>query len=81
MLTIIHHKFLADKLKITSWEVIEPYFTQLLTREISSKTDLETWLRHRSELEAFVSEDLAWRYVHMTCDTNNKGLEEAYRIA
>jgi oligoendopeptidase F len=78
MLTIIHHKFLADKLKITSWEVIEPYFTQLLTREISSKTDLETWLRHRSELEAFVSEDLAWRYVHMTCDTNNKALEEAY---
>jgi oligoendopeptidase F len=78
MLTIIHHKFLADKLKITSWEVIEPYFNQLLSREIGSKAELETWLKHRSELEAFVSEDLAWRYVRMTCDTNNKALEEAY---
>lgn len=78
MLTIIHHKFLANKLKITSWEVIEPYFNQLLSREIGSKVELETWLKHRSELEAFVSEDLAWRYVRMTCDTNNKALEEAY---
>lgn len=78
MLTIIHHKFLADKLKVTSWEVLEPYFTQLLSREINSKTELETWLKHRSELEAFLSEDLAWRYVRMTCDTNNKALEEAY---
>ncbi len=78
MLTIIHHKFLADKLKVTSWEVLEPYFTQLLSRELNSKTELETWLKHRSELEAFLSEDLAWRYVRMTCDTNNKALEEAY---
>ncbi|OYU96807.1 MAG: oligoendopeptidase F [Bacteroidetes bacterium B1(2017)] len=78
MLTIIHHKFLADKLKITSWEVLEPYFSQLVNREINSKAELETWLKHRSELEAFVSEDLAWRYVRMTCDTNNKTLEEAY---
>ena len=78
MITIIHHKFLADKLKITSWEVLAPYFDQLLTREINSKEELVTWLRHRSELEAFVSEDLAWRYVKMTCDTNNKTLEEAY---
>lgn len=78
MITIIHHKFLADKLKITSWDVIAPYFDQLLTREINSKEELVTWLRHRSELEAFVSEDLAWRYVKMTCDTNNKALEEAY---
>jgi oligoendopeptidase F len=78
MITITHHKFLADKLKVTSWEVIEPYFTQLLTRELHSKAELELWLKHRSELEAFLSEDLAWRYVKMTCDTNNKTLEEAY---
>ena len=31
-----------------------------------------------SELEAFVSEDLAWRYVKMTCNTEDKSLEEAY---
>ena len=78
MIVITHHKFLPDKLKITSWEIIEPYFSQLLNREINSKQELETWLKHRSELEAFVSENLAWRYVRMTCDTTNKELEEAY---
>src|SRR6186713_1406002 len=78
MITIIHRNFLPDKLKVTSWEVLEPYFTQLLSREINSKEELEHWLRDRSELEAFVSEDLAWRYVRMTCDTTNKDLEQAY---
>lgn len=78
MITITQRRFLPDKLKVTSWEVLEPYFTQLLNRAIGSKTELEEWLKDRSELEAFVSEELAWRYVRMTCDTENKELEQAY---
>jgi oligoendopeptidase F len=78
MIVITHHKFLPDRLKVTAWEVLEPFFKQLLDREIHSKEELETWLKHRSELEAFLSENLAWRYVKMTCDTTNKELEEAY---
>ncbi len=71
-------KFLPEKLKITSWEVLEPYFKQLLEAPINSKVELEDWLQNKSELEAFLSEDLAWRYVRMTCDTENKELEKAY---
>jgi oligoendopeptidase F len=71
-------KFLPEKLKITSWEVLDPYFKQLLETPINSKVELEDWLRNKSELEAFLSEDLAWRYVRMTCDTENKELEKAY---
>jgi oligoendopeptidase F len=78
MLVITRHNFLPAKLKITSWEVLEPFFNQLLSRELTSVSLLENWLLDRSELEAFVSEDLAWRYVKMTCDTTNKQLEEAY---
>ncbi len=78
MITIIHRRFLPDKLKVTEWGILEPYFNQLLDREIGSKEELGKWLKDRSELEAFVSEDLAWRYVHMTCDTRNKELEKAY---
>ena len=61
MITIINRRFLPNKIKVTAWEVLAPYFTQLLERSIQSKTDLENWLKDRSELEAFVSEDLAWR--------------------
>ena len=78
MITIIQRRFLPNKLKVTSWDVLSPYFNQLLEKEINNKTDLENWLRDRSELEAFISEDMAWRYVRMTCDTTNKDLEQAY---
>lgn len=78
MIVIKHHRFIPDKLKVTSWDVLEPYYTQLLETVILSKESLEIWLKNRSELDAFVSEDLAWRYVRMTCDTTNKELEQAY---
>ncbi len=78
MITIINRRFLPNKIKVTSWDVLAPYFNQLLERTINSKEELENWLKDRSELEAFVSEDLAWRYVKMTCDTTNKDLEQAY---
>ena len=78
MITIINRKFLPNKLKVNAWDVLAPYFNELLVREINDKSALEKWLSDRSELEAFVSEDLAWRYVKMTCDSNNKDLEQAY---
>lgn len=78
MITITQRRFLPNKLKVTAWEVLEPFFTQLLERPINSVSDLENWLKDRSELEAFVSEDLAWRYVKMTCNTEDKSLEESY---
>lgn len=70
--------FLPKKIKVQSWDIIEPFFNQLSTREIKSKLELEKWLKDRSELEAYLSEDLAWRYVRMTCNTEDKELEEAY---
>ncbi|MCU0421283.1 MAG: M3 family oligoendopeptidase [Bacteroidia bacterium] len=78
MIVINQRRFLPDKIKITSWEIIEPYFEVLLNRKIENKTELEDWLKDRSELEAFISEDLAWRYVKMTCNTEDKSLEESY---
>jgi oligoendopeptidase F len=78
MITIVKRRFLPNKIKVTSWEIIAPYFEDLSTRNLHSKEALEDWLKDRSELEAFLSEDLAWRYVRMTCDTTNKELEAAY---
>jgi oligoendopeptidase F len=78
MITIIKRRFLPNKIKVTSWDVIQPYFESLQNREINSVKELEDWLKDRSELDAFLSEDLAWRYVKMTCDTTAKELEEAY---
>src|SRR5690349_805320 len=71
-------QFLPQDFKVTTWEELEPYFKGLLERKINSKEDLEQWLKDVSETEAVVSEDAAWRQIKMTCDTNNKALEEAF---
>ena len=70
--------FLPEDFNITTWDKLEPYFKELLNRGITSKADLERWLKDISELEAVVSEDACWRQINMTCDTENKALEEAF---
>jgi len=71
-------KFLPEDFTVTSWEKLEPFFKELLERPLNSRADLETWLKDMSELEAVVSEDACWRQINMTCDTENKALEEAF---
>ena len=70
--------FLPTDFSITNWEGLEPYFKNLDEREINSLSDLEHWLKDASELEAVISEDACWRQIKMTCDTENKELEEVF---
>lgn len=73
-------EFLVENCELRHWEDIEPYFKELLERKITSVVALETWMHNRSELEAFVSEDLGWRYIKMTCNTEDKSLLESYQF-
>src|SRR5215470_1928795 len=70
--------FLPADFQVTDWKTLQPYFENLLKREIDSKEDLEKWMEDASELEAVVSEDANWRQIRMTCDTENKEIENAF---
>ncbi|GAB2694559.1 M3 family oligoendopeptidase [Mucilaginibacter koreensis] len=61
------------------WENLEPLYQELSNRPINSVTELEQWLRDRSELEAALEEDFAWRYIRMTCDTANEDLLQKFQ--
>src|SRR5678810_596950 len=74
----LERHFVPKDFIITTWDKLEPYFKDLLERKISNRQDLEYWLKDMSELEAVVSEDACWRQIKMTCDTENKTLEEAF---
>jgi oligoendopeptidase F len=74
----IQRTFLPIDFTVTDWSSLEPFFKNLLDRVIATTADLEQWLKDQSELEAVVSEDACWRQIKMTCDTENKGLEEAF---
>lgn len=73
-----NRRFLATTLTQADWDTLKPYVEELVNRPLKSVEALQQWLSDRSELEAFLDEDLAWRYIHMTCDTENEEKRAAY---
>lgn len=73
----IHH-YLPQDLNI-DWGNLSPIFDELLGRDIDSVAALEQWLQDKSELEAALEEDFAWRYIKMTCDTANEDLVKSFQ--
>jgi len=62
------------------WNSLEPIFNELQARDINSVSELEKWLLNRSELEAALEEDFAWRYIRMTCDTTDEKLLKDFQF-
>ncbi len=73
-----NRKYVAKKLEIKSWKSVEEYYKDLKIRGIASVEELVKWLQDRSELDAVMSEELAWRYIKMNCNTEDEALSEAY---
>jgi oligoendopeptidase F len=73
MIPVKPRKYIPAQLEI-KWETLEPFYQELSTRTINSVEELEHWLHDRSELEAALEEDFAWRYIRMTCDTASEEL-------
>lgn len=71
-------KFISEELVVDSWSKIETYFQDLLDRKIHSVIALERWMLDRSELEAVLEEEQAWRYIKMNIDTRDKELGDAF---
>ncbi|MBS1653963.1 MAG: M3 family oligoendopeptidase [Bacteroidetes bacterium] len=74
----LERHFIPSEFEIVNWDGLEPFFKNLEERKIESGHDLEQWLKDTSELEAIISEDVCWRQIRMTCDTENKALEDAF---
>ncbi|WP_316793597.1 M3 family oligoendopeptidase [Pedobacter frigoris] len=61
------------------WDNLEPILNELLVRPIENVNELEQWLKDKSELEAALEEDFAWRYIKMSCDTANESLVKDFQ--
>lgn len=72
-------KFLPETFKVENWDSLKPYFDELLSRKINSQDDLKKWLHDRSEVESVISEDLGWRYIKMTCYTEDEAFGKSYQ--
>jgi oligoendopeptidase F len=69
--------FVAENFDPSTWENIEPYYKNLLDRNISSVEELRSWLRDWSELDAVLEENSRWIYVHTTLDTSDEKAKAA----
>jgi len=72
-------QFVSETLTITSWDDLLPYFDNLQERTLSSPQSFEQWLIDRSELEAVIEENSAWRYINMTINTTDQQAAEHYK--
>lgn len=61
------------------WENLSPVLDELLDRKITNAGELEKWLKDKSEFEAVLEEDFAWRYIKMSCDTANEELVSSFQ--
>jgi oligoendopeptidase F len=65
-------KFLGEEFELSTWESVKPFYENLVARTIENAQDLRKLFADRSELESYLSENFAWRYIKMTCDTSDK---------
>ncbi len=70
--------FLPADFEVTTWDALKKYFDQLLQAEINSAEEMDQWLQNRSELESIIAEDMGWRYIRMTCFTENEEYRRSY---
>lgn len=71
-------RFLPHNFKLENYQDLETYLIQLDERIIEDSADLENFLLDYSELQAFTSENLAWRYIRMTIDTSDEARQKDY---
>ncbi|MCF0057864.1 M3 family oligoendopeptidase [Dyadobacter sp. CY356] len=72
--------FIGEEFELKKWDDLQPFYDNLKNREINSASDLRQWFLDRSELESYLSENFAWRYIRQTCDTANSGLINALQF-
>lgn len=73
-------KFIGEEILLASWEEVQPLYENLVIRPIDSAQDLRQWFIDRSELESYLSENMAWRYIKMTCDTVSEENQKNYQF-
>ncbi len=72
--------FLPNDFSFTSWEDLQPYTDNLLNREIDSLAALEKLITDSNEFGEVIGEDMRWRMIKMTCNTQDEAITEAYQF-
>lgn len=76
VLTRPTRRFIGEEFDLKSWSDVKPFYDNLVNRRLDSVDALRQWFHDRSELESYLSENFAWRYIRMTGNTADASLIE-----
>lgn len=71
-------QFRFDTFVLNTFDDIKPYLDDLVNREVTTKEETEQWIKDYDVLQAHISENFGWRYIHQTCDTTNEEYKNSY---
>ena len=71
-------EFVPADLEVRTFDDVAPLFDQLLKAELKTASQLETWLKQRSELEAVIGEVGSRVHIRSTVDTTNAEYKRAF---
>ena len=72
--------FIGEAFALNSWQDVKPLYENLVNRTLQNAQNLRQWFIDRSELESYLSENMAWRYIKMTCDTVSDENQKNYQF-
>ncbi len=72
------NSFIPANFRIQTGSDVESLLQNLIDRDITSLQDFEQFVVDVNALDSHISEDMAWRYIRMTCDTKDKNIEADY---
>lgn len=64
--------------KITTTDALKEAFDQLLSLPLASASDVQSFIRNRSDLESAVEEEGGWRYIQSTLNTADEDAAKRY---
>lgn len=65
-------------IKFDKWADLQPLFDELLNRKFNDFNDYLQFIYDWNELLSVISEEGGWRYINMTCHTNDEVLKQKY---
>ncbi|GIV27226.1 MAG: oligoendopeptidase F [Bacteroidia bacterium] len=67
-----------NSLSFENWDDLKPHFDELLQRNIENYHDYLQFIYDWNALLTVISEEGGWRYINMTCHTNDESLKQKY---
>ncbi len=67
-----------NNINFNSWNDLQAHFKELLNRNFSNYNDYLSFIYDWNALLSVISEEGGWRYIHMTCHTDNQEMKNKY---